>query len=62
MRQPRRDGMVALFLLGLVLFNPPLLRMFGVEGTVFGVPLLYSYSVGTWAMVILLAAVTMERR
>ncbi|MBP2227132.1 hypothetical protein J2847_000399 [Azospirillum agricola] len=61
-RSPRRDRMVALFLLGLLLFNPPLLRLFGVEGTLFGVPLLYAYIMGAWAVVIALAAVAAERR
>ncbi|SMH59239.1 hypothetical protein [Azospirillum agricola] len=61
-RPPRRDRMVALFLLGLLLFNPPLLRLFGVEGALFGVPLLYAYIMGAWAVVIALAAVAAERR
>lgn len=57
---PRRDRMVALFLLGLLLFNPPFLRLFGVEGRVLGVPLLYAYILGAWGAVIALAAVATE--
>ncbi len=59
---PRRDRLVALFLLGLLLFNPPLLQLFGVAGTLFGVPLLYAYILGAWGAVIALAAVAAERR
>ncbi|MCG5239183.1 hypothetical protein [Azospirillum doebereinerae] len=61
-KPPRRDRMVALFLLGLLLFNPPLLRLFGVEGEIFGVPVLYAYILGVWAAMIALAALAAERR
>jgi len=61
-KPPRRDRMVALFLLGLVLFNPPLLRLFGVEGAILGVPVLYAYILGAWGVVIALAAAAAERR
>ncbi len=61
-RPPRRDRMVALFLLALVSFNPPLLRLFGAEGSLFGLPSLYVGIMGAWALVILLAAAVMERR
>ncbi|CAO3418193.1 hypothetical protein [Azospirillum doebereinerae] len=60
-RSARRDRMVALFLLGLLLFNPPLLRLFGMEGDVFGLPMLYVYILGAWAAVIALAALAAER-
>ena len=55
------DRLIALFLFGLVAFNPPLLRVFGVDGTVFGVPLLYVYALGVWAAVIGLSAIFLER-
>lgn len=58
----RPDRLVALFLLALVLFNPPLLRLFGAPATLFGVPLIYAYILGAWAGVIGLAAVRLERR
>lgn len=61
-KAPRRDRMVALFLLGMLLFNPPFLRLFGVEVRVLGVPLLYAYILGAWGLVIALAAVAAERR
>lgn len=54
--------MIALFLLALVLFNPPLLRLFGAPASIFGVPLIYAYILGAWAAVIVLAAIRLERR
>jgi hypothetical protein len=56
--------MGALFLLGLVLFNPPLLDIFdvGVEATVFGIPLLYAYLFIAWAILIALLVIAVERR
>lgn len=53
--------LVGLFLLGCLLFNYPLLALFNVHATIFGVPLLYAYLFGAWAMLIVLVAVIMER-
>ncbi|MEP7239261.1 MAG: hypothetical protein ABI697_00100 [Devosia sp.] len=53
-RTARRDRMIGLFVLGLVLFNPPVLNLFG--GTVFGWPVLYLYLFGAWALVIVCVA------
>ncbi len=55
------DRLIALFLAAAVLFNPPLLRVFGAGDTVFGWPLLYVYVLGVWGGVILLAALHLER-
>lgn len=55
------ERMVALFLLGLVLFNPPLLGLFGVPVLIFGLPLLYLYVFAGWGVVIALAAVSALR-
>lgn len=57
----RRDKLIGLFALGLLLFNPPLLDLFS-GGTVFGWPLLYVYLFGAWALVIGAAAAVVERR
>ncbi|MBB3267401.1 hypothetical protein FBZ82_107108 [Azospirillum brasilense] len=62
---PRRAGadrLIALFLFGVVAFNPPLLRVFGAGDTLFGLPLLYVYALGVWGGVIALSAVLLERR
>ncbi len=58
-REPR---FIALCMLGLVLFNFPVLALFNVDATVFGVPLLYAYLFGAWALLIALMAYVAERR
>ncbi|MBK1837629.1 hypothetical protein JHL17_09400 [Azospirillum sp. YIM B02556] len=62
--EPRRhrDRMIGLFLLAAALFNPPLLGLFGVEGTILGVPALYGWVFGIWAGVIALAALAGRTR
>jgi hypothetical protein len=49
-RTARRDRLVGLFLLGVILFNPPILNLFG--GTLFGWPLLFVYLFCAWALII----------
>ena len=63
MAKPGRKGerLVGLFLLGCLLFNFPLLALFNVRGTVLGVPVVYAYLFGAWALLIALVAVIMER-
>lgn len=58
-RTIRRDRMIGLFVLGLVLFNPPVLNLFG--GTLLGWPALYVYLFGAWALIIAGIAVVAER-
>ncbi len=57
----QRDKLVGLFVLGLVAFNPPLLKLFG-GATLFGWPLLYLYLFAAWAGLIAAVAVVVERR
>lgn len=48
---------VALFLFGVILFSPLVVRIFDVPGiSVFGIPLLYAYLFAGWALLILIAA------
>jgi hypothetical protein len=47
---------IALCMLGMVLFNFPLLALFNVPATVFGVPVLYAYMFVAWAALIGLMA------
>lgn len=54
--------LVALFLLGCLLFNYPLLNLFARDGEVFGVPLLYVYVFSVWALLIGLMALVVETR
>ena len=54
--------LAALFLLGCALFNYPLLALFNRPVEVFGVPLLYAFLFGGWLLLIVLMALTIERR
>ena len=52
---------VALCMLGILLFNYPILALFNVPGVLFGVPLLYAYMFIAWALLIALMAWNAER-
>ena len=54
--------LAALFLLGCLLFNYPLLMLFNVRATVLGVPLLYAYLFAAWTLLIVLVAAVMRDR
>jgi hypothetical protein len=56
----RAARLVCLFLLGLMLFNYPVLAIFNVSGTVLGVPILYAYLFTAWIVVIALAAAALR--
>jgi hypothetical protein len=56
------ERLLGLFLLGALLFNPPLLGLFGVPRTVLGVPVLYAYIFAAWLGVIVLAALAAGQR
>ena len=43
---------VALCMLGVLLFNYPILALFNVSGVLFGVPVLYAYMFIAWAALI----------
>jgi len=58
----RGQRLVALCLLGLLLFNYPLLAVFNVPGMLFGIPVLYVYFFVAWAALIGLMALVIERR
>jgi peptidoglycan/LPS O-acetylase OafA/YrhL len=58
----RRDRLIGLFLLALVLLNPPLLMLFGGGDTLFGLPLLYVYIFVAWLLIIGAVAWIAERR
>jgi hypothetical protein len=62
MNRPRlvAQRLVALFLLGCLLFNFPLLALFNRTGEVFGIPLLYAYIFGVWLALIALMALATE--
>ena len=52
--------LVALCMFGALLFNFPILALFNVSGTVFGVPVLYAYIFIAWAALIALMACVAE--
>ncbi|HTD90656.1 MAG TPA: hypothetical protein VK663_08335 [Burkholderiales bacterium] len=62
--QPSLKGqrLAALFLLGVLLFNYPLLQLFARDGMLLGIPLLYCYVFCAWAALIGLMALVVERR
>ncbi len=62
----RRSGttgqrLAAIFMMGCVLLNYPILSLFARDGQIGGVPLLYAYAFGAWTLVIGLMAVVIER-
>lgn len=59
----RRKGerLVALALLGFLLFNYPLLSLFSTDGSVIGVPLLYAYLFVSWGLLIGLMALVVRK-
>jgi len=52
--------LVALCLLGCLLFNYPILALFNVNGAVLGIPILYFYIFSAWAALILLMALAID--
>ncbi len=58
----RAQRLAALCLLGVALFSYPLLAIFNVPGTLFGIPLLYAYFFVAWAALIALMAFAVESR
>lgn len=57
----KSERLVALALLGLLLFDYPLLSLFSSEGQVLGIPVLYAYLFATWTTVIALIALIVRR-
>ncbi len=57
----RGSRLLALFLLGCLLFNYPMLALFNVRASLLGIPLLYAYLFAAWALLIALLALVMER-
>ena len=54
--------LVALFILGCLLFNYPVLSLFNVAAVAFGVPVLYAYIFAAWALLVGLMALVVETR
>jgi hypothetical protein len=58
--QHKGQRFVALCMLGILLFNYPILALFNLSGAFFGVPVLYAYIFIAWAMLIALMAFVAE--
>ena len=58
MSDPETKGhrFVALCMLGILLFNYPILALFNTSATLFGVPALYAYIFFAWAALIAMMA------
>jgi hypothetical protein len=54
--------LIAVFLLGCLAFNYPLLSLFNVDLYLWGVPFLYVYMFVAWATLILLTALVIQGR
>jgi len=63
MQRPGIHGqrLIAIFLLGCLLFNYPLLYLFNIDYHLFGIPLLYVYMFAAWGLLIALTATVVER-
>jgi hypothetical protein len=54
--------LTALCLLGFVLFNYPVLALFNLPSTVFGIPVLYAWIFLAWGVLIALMAWVVEKK
>jgi hypothetical protein len=59
--ETRGQRFIALCMLGMLLFNYPILALFNVPGSLFGVPTLYAYLFLAWAALIGLMALVAVR-
>ena len=57
----KNQRLAAVFLLGLALFNYPVLALFNRASDVLGIPVLYAFIFGAWAALIGLLALVVER-
>ncbi len=57
----RGQRLIIIFLLGVALFNFPLLAVFNKSATLFGIPVLFAYLFLAWAALILLMYLAIER-
>jgi hypothetical protein len=58
--ESKSQRFMALCMLGMVLFNYPILALFNVSGSLFGVPVLYAYLFIAWAALVALMAYVAE--
>jgi hypothetical protein len=58
----KEQRLIALFVLGCLLFNYPVLSLFNVPAAALGVPVLYLYLFAAWALLVGLMALVVEAR
>lgn len=58
----KSERTAALFLLGALVFNPPLLGIFNVPAMVLGMPLLYVWLFGAWIALVVALGLAIEAR
>jgi hypothetical protein len=58
----KSQRLVALSMLGVLLFNYPMLALFNVAATVFGIPILYAYIFSAWSLLIACMAYVVETK
>jgi len=59
--EAKGQRLVALFILGCLLFNYPVLSLFNLPADALGVPLLYVFIFAAWTVLVALMAVAVER-
>jgi hypothetical protein len=57
-RSTTGERLAGLFLLGLLIFNPPLLSISAIDGYIAGVPVLYAYIFTAWLALVALVALS----
>jgi hypothetical protein len=61
-RGRKRDWIVVVFLVSVILWNYPILGLFDRPDRLWGIPILYVYVFAAWAIVIGLVALIVEYR
>jgi len=60
--QLKGQRLLALFFVGCLLFNYPVLQLFSKEGLIWGIPVLYAFIFVSWIALIGLTAIVIEVR
>lgn len=58
----KAQRLVAVCMLGVVLFNYPILAIFNVDATIVGIPVLYAYIFTAWSLMIAGMAYVIETK
>ncbi len=61
-RKVKKERLIALTFVGMLIFNYPLLSLFNHSTLIFGIPLLYLYLFSIWLVFIILIALILESK